>query len=347
MKGLLVSIMAMLVLAGCAQPEEEPEPEPEPELPIVAQIEEEPEPEPEIVYPYTYPLTGVGTEEELLDRPILILIENHKNARPQSGLINADIVYEILAEGEITRFAAVFHSEQPETIGPVRSLRPYYAQVGEGWDAMIVHAGYSPAALDYVKQKRLDHFDEIYGHGAYYWRSTERRAPHNLYTSIELIRKGQTDRKLRTEWNAPAEIPFAAKDVVISDGEAADKVTVEYLLGYKVEYEYDAENAVYLRNMAGAPHKDKETDEQISASNILIIETSHRVLDNVGRRDVNVYGPGKGWIVQQGKAREIDWERVDGIIRPYIDGEEVPLLPGKTWVQVISPGLNVAFASAE
>ena len=92
-----------------------------------------------------------------------------------------------------------------------------------------------------------------------------------------------------------------------------------------VEYEYDEEKETYLRNMLGEPHVDKEAEEQIEAANIMIIAATHRVVDNVGRREINVYGPGKGWIVQKGKVREIVWERKDGIIRPYINGEEVPL----------------------
>lgn len=351
MKGwpaVLIVCLALIVLAaGCGQPKPTEDPEPEPPLPApIIEPEPEPEPEPEIVYPYTYPLTGIGTEEEMAARPILVLIENHKAARPQSGLIDADIVYEILAEGEITRFAAVFHSQQPEVIGPVRSLRPYFAQIAEGMDAMIVHAGYSPAAIEYVQKKKLDRLDEIYGGGAYFWRSKERSKPHNLYTSMELIRKGQENRKLRTEWNQPEAIPFADKDIVMT-GEPAEKVRVDYLLGYHVEYEYDAEKETYLRYMAGAPHVDKESEEQIEAANIMIIAASHRVVDNVGRREIDVYGPGKGWIAQKGKVREIVWEQKDGIIRPYINGEEVPLIPGKTWVQVISPDLKVTFSAAD
>lgn len=351
-QALLICIAAIMILvAGCGKPPKQ-EPEPEPQLPIeqpieiVQEPEPEPEPEPEIIYPYTYPLTGIGTEEELVDRPFLVLVENHRAARPQSGLIDADIVYEILVEGEITRFAAIFHSQQPEVIGPVRSLRPYFAQLAEGWDAPIVHAGYSPAAIEYVRQKKLDHFDEIYNAGAYFWRSKERSAPHNLYTSIELLRKGQTNRKVRTEWKQPEPISFAEKEAVIT-GDVAEKVTVTYLRGYKVEYEYQAETGTYLRHMAGEPHLDKETEQQIETANLLIIKTSHRVLDNVGRREINVDGPGKGWLVQQGKVREIDWERKGGIIRPYIDGQEVPLLPGKTWIQVISPDLSATFTAAE
>jgi len=346
----LMVIMAIIVaLAGCAKPAEEPEPEPVPEPePQVIQppAVSETEPEPEIVYPYTFPLTGIGTEELLDDRPLLMLIENHRDARPQSGLIDADIVYEILAEGEITRFAAVFHSEKPEVIGPIRSLRPYYAQIGEAIDALIVHAGYSPAALEYVQKKKLDHFDEIYNAGAYFWRSNERKAPHNLYTSTELIRQGMENKKVRSEWKAPAAIPFADKDAVIT-GETADTVLVEYYAGYKVEYVYDAEKGTYLRHMAGSPHVDKETGERIEAANVMIIETSHRVLDDVGRREVNIYGPGEGWLVQQGKVRKIEWKLVDGLIRPYINGEEVALIPGKTWVQVISSNLKVTFSAKD
>jgi predicted small lipoprotein YifL len=348
-KAWLVILAAIVALAGCGGPAEDPEPEPMPEPePQVVQtpVEPEPEPEPEPVYPYVYPLTGIGTEELLEERPLLMLIENHRDARPQSGLIDADIVYEILAEGEITRFAAVFHSEKPEVIGPIRSLRPYYAQIGEAVDALIVHAGYSPAALEYVQKKKLDHFDEIYNAGAYFWRSKERKAPHNLYTSTELIRKGMGDKKVRSEWHAPAAIPFAAKDAVIT-GETAETVLVEYYVGYKVEYVYDAGKGTFLRHMAGSPHLDKESGEQIEAANVMIIKTSHRVLDDVGRREVNIYGPGEGWLVQQGKAREIEWKLVDGLIRPYINGEEVALVPGKTWVQVISPNLKVTFSAKE
>lgn len=351
---LIFLIAAAVFVSGCGKPKpgtEEPEPDPKPPFedliddePENEEEEPEPEPEPEIIYPYTYPLTGTGAEEEVLDRPFLVLVENHKNARPQSGLINADIVYEILVEGEITRFAALYHSEQPEVIGPIRSLRPYFAELGAGFDAPIVHAGYSPAAIELVRNRGLDHFDEIYGDGAYYWRSTERQKPHNLYSSIEKLREGQTRKRMRTEWKQPRAIPFADPGTEIT-GDAANKVRVNYLLGYYVEYVYDQEKGVYLRNMSGQPHVDKETEEQISATNIMIVETSHSVIDNVGRRAVNVNGPGNGWLVQQGKVREVKWERVSGIIRPYIEGVEVPLLPGKTWVQFIPHGFDVTFSN--
>lgn len=350
-KAMLVIMAAFVALAGCGKSATEPKPEQVPDpAPQVEQdtppVKIEPEPEPEVIYPHVYPLTGIGTEELMEERPLLMLIENHKDARPQSGLIDADIVYEILAEGEITRFAAVFHSQKPEVIGPVRSLRPYYAQIGEAIDALIVHAGYSPAALEYVQKKKLDHFDEIYNAGAYFWRSKERKAPHNLYTSVELIRKGMEAKKVRSEWKAPSAITFAGKDAEIS-GETAEKLLVEYLLGYKVEYVYDAEKGTYLRNMAGSPHVDKETGEQIEASNVMIIKTSHRVLDDVGRREVNIYGPGEGWLVQKGVAREIEWKLENGLIRPYIDGQQAPLVPGKTWVQVISPNMKVTYSAKE
>jgi len=224
-------------------------------------------------------------------------------------------------------------------------LRPYYAELGAGWDAPIVHAGYSPAAIEMVNKRGLDHFDEIYGDGAYYWRSKERKAPHNLYSSIEMIREGQSKKRMRSDWKQPKAIPFADPSTVIT-GDNAGKVRLSYLLGYYVEYVYDAEAGVYLRHMAGKPHIDKETEEQISASNVLIVQTSHSVIDNVGRRDVNVNGPGNGWIVQQGKVREMKWERVNGVIRPYINGQEVPLLPGKTWVQFIPHGYDVTFTAA-
>jgi len=357
-KALILVLALTMMMAGCGgkpQAVEEEEPDPTPPFANLDETEagqeEEPEPEPEaepeeeIIYPYTYPLTGLGAMEEVKDRPILVLVENHKDARPQSGLINADIVYEILVEGEITRFAAIYHSEKPEVIGPIRSLRPYFAEIGAGWDALIVHAGYSPAAIELVKNRGLDHLDEIYGDGAYYWRSTERSAPHNLYSSIEKLRSAITKKKIRSEWKQPKPLKFADSKTVIQ-GDPAGKVHLTYLLGYTVEYVYDAEAGVYKRYMAGQPHVDKETGEQITAANVLIVQTSHSVIDNEGRRNVNVTGPGTGWLVQQGKVREVKWEQVDGVIRPYIDGSVVPLLPGKTWVQFIPHGYKVTFSDA-
>jgi hypothetical protein len=288
---------------------------------------------------HVYPLTGLPAEREVSDRPVMVMVENSPAARPQTGLDQADIVYEVLAEGDITRFAAVFHSKSPKTIGPVRSIRPYYVEIGDGWDALIVHAGWSQDAINMIAGRKLEHFDEVYGDGKYYWRDSSRKMPHNLYTSIDLIRQGAADKKFRAKWNGPI-LKFAEPGTAVQ-GSGAAKVSIPYMQGYTVSYDYDPGSGAYLRSINGEPHKDKQSGHTLSAVNLLICEAKHRILDKEGRREVNMFGPGKGILLQQGHKLDITWERKEGIIRAYAGGKEVPLLPGTTWVQIVPEGTNV------
>ncbi|GIP33656.1 DUF3048 domain-containing protein [Paenibacillus sp. J2TS4] len=334
-RSALGAAIIALAVTGCSsgQPQTGPAPDPSPS-PVATPAPSEPAP-----YPFHYPLTGLGTNEAADSRPLMVMVENSPQARPQTGLDQADIVFEILAEGEITRFAAVYHSQNAKVIGPVRSLRPYYAELGEGLDAYIVHAGWSQDAINYVNSRKLAHFDQVYGDDAYYWRDNNRVAPHNLYTSVEKIREGSEKKKYRQDWKA-FKYPFMKKDDEAT-GEKAEQIKVNYIHGYYVTYEYDAEAKLYKRSMAGEPHRDKESEVQLTAANIIIAETKHQVLDNEGRRRVDVNGPGKGMLIQGGKKRDITWERKDGTIRVYDKDRELPLMPGQTWIQVVPGGSEI------
>jgi hypothetical protein len=313
--------------------------------------------------PYTAiaPFTGLPVERELTERPIMVLVENSPQARPQTGLDEADLVYELLAEGDITRFAAVFHSRSPEVIGPVRSLRPYFAELGEGLDAYIVHAGWSPAAKEMLIKRKLHHFDEVYGDGEYYWRDKKRKMPNNLYTSIQLIRQGVQDKKYRLDWNKPKPIlmePQAGGAAVAGrepesggpqtersdvNEQLAAKATIAYMRSYSVSYEYEPERGVYLRSMNGKPHNDAATGKTLSAANVVICFAPHRVVDSVGRREIDLSGPGEAILLRDGKRMNATWERKDGLIRIYRNGKEIGLKPGQTWVQIVPPATPVKF----
>ncbi|WP_010276186.1 DUF3048 domain-containing protein [Paenibacillus senegalensis] len=337
---LLMLMMAVIVLTSCANANlsEQVPPSPTPTPP--ARPTPEPTPTPP---PFIYPLTGIGTEEEQKVRPLMVMVENSPQARPQTGLDQADIVFEILAEGEITRFAAVYQSQEPEVIGPVRSIRPYYVEIGEGLDALIVHAGWSQEAINMIKSRQLAHFDQVYGDDRYYWRSSDRRAPNNLYTSVEKIREGAVNKKYREEWKDP-QLRFG--DIKRVTGESFTHVEIPYIHGYKVSYDYDEKEQLFLRNMAGEPHTDAESGVQLSAANVLIVEAEHRILDDVGRRAVSLLGSGNGYLLQAGKYRAVEWERTNGIIRAYDNGRELELIPGKTWIQVVPVGTDVVFENA-
>ncbi|ULL13710.1 DUF3048 domain-containing protein [Paenibacillus sp. H1-7] len=291
---------------------------------------------------YRFPLTGAVSGEPVHDRPVTVMVENAPQARPQSGLDQADLVYEILAEGEITRFVAVYQAQAPKVIGPVRSIRPYFVKLGEALDAVIVHAGWSQDAMDLIAAHKLEHLDEVYGDGAYYWRASDRKMPHNLYTSIEKIRQGAEKKKFRTEWNLQeARFAFAADQPPLTDGKPVTKATVNYIRGYNVTYQYNPNSGLYDRFMAGKPHVDKETGKQLTAANILVCESKHQVLDSEGRRDVDVDGPGKGYLLQGGRMKEVTWEQKNGMIRAFSDGRELAMVPGQTWIQIVPEGWGI------
>ncbi|WP_141692391.1 DUF3048 domain-containing protein [Paenibacillus pectinilyticus] len=291
--------------------------------------------------PFKFPLTGLPADHEVKTRPFMVMVENAPQARPQTGLDQADIVYEILAEGEITRFVSVFQSQPAKTIGPVRSIRPYFVEIGDALDAIIVHAGWSQDAMDMMAGRNLAHLDEVYGDGAYYWRSTDRKAPHNLYTSVDKMKKGAEARKFRTEWNGPL-LTFAKEGQTKLTGAAVHYVQIPYLMGYFASYDYDAAAGVYKRSMEGKPHLDKETGKQLQTKNLLVLESKHQIIDKEGRRTVDVFGPDKGMIFQEGMSQAITWERKNGMLRAYAsDGKEVPLLPGNTWVQIVPEGTKL------
>src|SRR5690606_32039533 len=139
-----------------------------------------------------------------------------------------------------TRFISVFQSQTADVIGPVRSLPPYFAQIGHGLDGLIVHAGWSQDAKTYLVKHKLANFDQVPGDDKYYWRDNSRKAPHNLYTKTELLREGAVNKKYREEWNE-VRLKFYQDglDIPAITGTPATSITINYIAGYFVGYEYE------------------------------------------------------------------------------------------------------------
>jgi hypothetical protein len=337
MKTSLVLIAAFGLLAACTGQPAEVDQTPAPEQPPApAPATELPDPKQEPQFAYTAPLTGLGTNQPPEQRPVMVMMNNAPQARPQSGLNQADLIYEVLAEGEMTRFLAVFQSRHPEVIGPVRSIRSYFIELGTGLDAVMIHAGGSPDALATLARSDYSHLDEI-PNGKYFWREKFRKAPHNLYTKPELIWKAIEDKGMR-KTAEPIRFLFLPADAVIGDGEPASNIEIAFHSLNKATFRYDPEQRKYLRFTNGEAHSDLLDNRQLAASNVLVVAARHRIVDSEGRRDVDVDGPGDGYLFQQGKAQKIKWKRSGGVIRAYADDamtRELPLLPGQTWVEIV------------
>lgn len=294
--------------------------------------------------PFQYPLTGIGSETEVDGRAVSVMINNHPKARPQSGINQADIVYEMLAEGDVTRFLAIFQSERPEMIGPVRSSRDYYIELAKGFDSLYIAHGYSPEAKELLDQGYVDNLNGMHYDGTLFKRESFRQAPHNSYISFDNVLKGAKEKNYAMD-DEPKSLEFLSKkEVKAIQGEKADSAMVSYRDNelFNVIYEYDEGLGKYKRYSNGELTADYKSGEPALLDNIFIAEADHQVADSAGRRDINLTSGGKGYLLQKGKVTEVQWENIDGRILPVLNGQQAGLVPGKTWINIVpsNPGLE-------
>jgi Protein of unknown function (DUF3048) N-terminal domain/Protein of unknown function (DUF3048) C-terminal domain len=337
---LMITAIALLLVVGCSKKDE-----------VVGSQEEntgneviEPEVnDQEKEQPFHFPLTGVGSSTEVEGRAVAVMINNHPAARPQSGLNKADIVYELLAEGDVTRFLAIFQSEQPDNVGPVRSARSYYIELAKGFDSLYIAHGNSPDAKEMLDSGYIDALNGLYYDGTLFKRASFRKAPHNSYITYDHILKGANQKGYEME-KAPTSLTFLTADEVKEiSGEAANQVSISYYDQlFNSRFEYDETLQKYKRFSNGEQSVDYETEDPILIDNLLIIETKHLIIDNSGRRDIDFTTGGKAFLVQKGKKIDVEWRNVEGRILPYKNGKVAGLVPGKTWINVMptNPGIE-------
>lgn len=283
------------------------------------------------------PLSGLQVAPELASRPVTaIMIENSLDARPQSGLGEAGVIFEALAEGGISRFIVLFQDTQPQYIGPVRSLRPHYLDFAAPFDSGIAHVGGSPEALAQVRSGMKD-LDQFFNAGSY-WRVTTRRAPHNVYTSFEKLdalnkSKGYNNSKFAS-WSRKADqampVP-TAKSIDLNLSSA----------NFNVHYDYDSATNSYIRFIGGKPHlaTNSATDtagQQLRPKVVLVLVMSGHY---------NTNGSGQMFVFQDGGVTPGTWAKVD---RPsqfvFTDAASagIKLNAGQTWVTIVgNPGMVV------
>lgn len=341
-KLLLISIFTLsFLLVGCNSDEEQAN-----EKPVVnaeEQKEQDKEQE-EPTYKYVYPLTGEGTNEKINQRAIAVMINNHTSARPHSGLQHADLVYEILAEGDITRFLAIYHSNQPNKIGPIRSARDYYIELAKGYDSIYVAHGYSPDAYNMLQKNYIDSINGMQYDGTLFYRTKDRKAPHNSYSTYENIMKGAEQKDYDTITNPPSLQFLNEEEIQALQGNNVEKIAIQFSNGssYNSEYVYDQELKKYKRYSKNVQTVDSDTKEEVLLDNIFIVETKHEIIDSEGRRSIDITSGGKAYLFQNGIMQEVEWMNKDGQIVPSMNDKEIGLIPGKTWITFVptNPGIS-------
>jgi hypothetical protein len=285
---------------------------------------------------YYSPLTGtlVKSEADTKQAVTAIMIENSPDARPQSGLKQAGVVFEAVAEGGITRFLTLHQQDKPQLIGPVRSLRMYYVDWLAPFNASVAHVGGSAAALAEIRNGNYRDIDQFFNSGSY-WRASDRYAPHNVYTSFERLDALNAAKG----YNESTFTGFSRVDGKTSDAPNATSVSVG-ISGplYNSSYTYDAASNTYLRSQAGAPHLDRE-DGQISPSSVVVLKVNMSlVMEDGYRESITTTGSGEAVIFQNGIAQNITWNKADRASQiKFTDasGKDVPLIRGQTWITAI------------
>lgn len=339
---IVVLIIFLLFISGCAaKTVDTPEVE-EPEK-IVPEIEDEPEEIEEEIDPnmVVSQLDGLRYyPEELSKRPVAVSIDNHPRARWQAGLSQAEIVYEVEVEHPFTRYLCIFLAKEPERIGPVRSARPYLIYYALEYDGIFVHVGGSEDAFAEIRRLSAADVDGLYSGAMWRYNDTGKYAPHNMYTTLESIRDEAEYYGYRTEAEYEGYM-FKEKDEILSENfdiNSAKEVNIVYNDYNTTDYIYEEENSLYLRFKDEEEHIDELDKKQITAKNIIAIETSKTVLDNEGRLFLGTIGQGNGIYITNGESIPITWEKASekDKLRFYSGDEELILNPGNTWIQVVN-----------
>lgn len=279
-------------------------------------------------------------------RPVAVMLDNHAGARPQAGLKQAEIVIEALAEGNITRYMAFFFEGMPESVGPIRSARPYFIDRAMEFEAIYVHVGGSPKALSDIRKMKVSDLDGLTSTKQVFYRKSHKKTPHNLYSSLKILRDESTRRKYDQGATFTSEI-YAAVDTIPEGGSPAEFIKLPYRKndgGYAVSYSYFSDLKVYQRYVNGKVHVDETDGTALTTKNILIQYVPTKVVDDAGRLDLELVGSGEGWWLTNGVKVPILWEknsRTGYTTYSKTDGTPITLNPGNLWIQIIPKNLVI------
>ncbi|MBE6140343.1 MAG: DUF3048 domain-containing protein [Firmicutes bacterium] len=285
-------------------------------------------------------------------RPFAVMVNNISTARPyQSGLQDAFIIYELIAEGGITRYMALFMDQKTERIGSVRSARHYYLDYALENDAIYVHHGQSPQAQADFRSLGVDRVEVNDNKTGWRDKSLPVSSEHTLFTSIEKLNNGMSDK--RSKRKQELLLNYSVDEVNLSDMpnvKTADKVSIQYSNNTTSSYEYDSENKVYKRFVNKKEHKDYVTKEQYTFKNIITYQVDNYTLndgENKGRQGLNNIGSGTGYYITNGYAVPIKWSkksRSAQTIYTYENGEKIDVNDGNTFIQIQPKGQNLSIS---
>jgi hypothetical protein len=277
---------------------------------------------------------------------VATIIDNHPDARPAIGLSQAEIVYDVPAEGGINRYLAFFNIEDKNNlqIGPIRSARPYFLDIAREYQAMLIHCGGSPEALARISKEKILALNEFYN-GAYFERNDNYLAPHNVVANFDDIKEYLKERNYTksdfSSWSfkdkeviSDLDLFLASLDINISNGQKQ----------YEVDWSYDVEQNIYLRSLAGKKQTD-DSGNQIKAENLIFQFVETEILDSALRLKIDLSSGGMAVVCLDGICKEAYWEKDENNRTKYYfkNEEEIIFNAGQTWIHFIDENTKVDY----
>ncbi|MEG1633257.1 MAG: DUF3048 domain-containing protein [Oscillospiraceae bacterium] len=306
--------------------------------------------------PYTNPLSGEVIDSDISGvRPWAVMINNLDRALPQCGVSQAEIIYEVPAEGGVTRMMAIFSDiSDVKPLGSIRSIRPYYADIGLSYDAIVVHAGGSVASYSEMSNLKVDHLDGVLGPYAEktFYREPSRIAlgmEHSLFTSGDKLMEAAEGVGFTFDHDGGSydyKLSFS-EDAASQCTEKAEYAKITFN-GYKsTSFTYDAKTDLYTAFEYGINYVDGNTKDNMTFKNIIVLTAPISVLDDVGRLSVKLTGEGEGYFICGGKYTPITWTR-GANDEPFVyhtaDGSQLDLGIGSTYIGIMAKtGASLVF----
>lgn len=289
--------------------------------------------------------------EESKSRPYAVMINNVEGARKlQSGLQDAYMVYELMVEGGITRYLALFLDQTTERIGSIRSARHYYLDYALENDAIYVHHGYSPQAREDWSKLGVDRIEVNESTTGWRDKSASKTYEFTLFTNIEKLGKGIGSK--RTERNKDLLLNYSVDNIDISQMEGAipaNKVDIKYSSNTTTNYEYDTDKNIYLRSVNNKSQNDYVTGKQLTVKNIIVYKVKYSNIqgDDKGRQTIDNVGTGTGYYISNGYAVPITWKkdsRSSATVYKYNNGKEIQVNDGNTFIQIMPNNQTLAIS---
>lgn len=285
-------------------------------------------------------LSGLWVSKEVgMKRPYAYVFNNFNTVSNQWGIGQADIVYEALVEGGITRFLGIGENYSGNRLGSTRSARHYFVSIADEYDAIYIHFGGTKYAYSKIKELGVDELDGLSGLGStVFYRDRSIRAPHNAFASVNGILKGIKRKGIETQYpeGYQPHFSFYKKDTDLANGSGASKINLDFSYYIKPYFEYNAQDKLYYRFQFGAAHKDSLTGKQLAFKNIIIQFVKEWNIDKKGYQTMDLTNAGgSGYYITNGKAVPITWKKKEASswMRYYNKaGEELTINPGKTYI---------------